>query len=135
MVVQIGKDKVVKIKKNISRKICRELQSHSYETGGIIGVNSEGVICEFQIDDIYRPCIHEYYPNVEFLNRIINSEWSKRDIRFVGFVHSHLNNDKLSRQDYIYGKRILDNNKMLNFLLLGIVNLSSYSPNIKWWVI
>ncbi len=134
MVVRIGKDKKICIKKDVLDQICNTLRKYRYETGGIIGSDSREVISCFQFDRIAKSCLHEYYPNISFLNNIINRIWSKSDIEFIGFVHSHLNNDDLSPQDIKYAQEILTVNDNMDYILIGVINLN-VNNNIKWYIV
>lgn len=133
MVVQIGADNSIQIKNDVYNEICHTLRKYPYETGGIIGTDERGVITAFQFDKIQNMALYEYCPNTEFLNKVINGRWNKRNINFIGFVHSHLHNSECSRQDVEYARQILKTNKHINSLLLGIFNLEINS--IKWTVI
>ena len=135
MVVQIGKDNTIRINRDVLDEIFLSIKQYNYETGGIIGVNKRGVITVFQFDKSHSSCPFEYSPNVDFLNQIINGKWANEEIEFVGFVHSHLNNDKVSLQDIIYCRRILKKNSRLSSILIGIINLSEKNSIIKWYIV
>lgn len=134
MVAQTGKDNLIKIKKEVLKKICSTLKKYHYETGGIIGTDENGVISAFQFDKITAPRLYEYCPNTMFLDNIINNEWAKSDINFIGFVHSHLNNAVLSPQDIKYARKILAENDSIKEIVIGVINLNA-NNNIKWYMI
>ena len=69
-----------------------------------------------------------------FLDNIINNEWAKSDINFIGFVHSHLNNAVLSPQDIKYALKILAENDSIKEIVIGVINLNA-NNNIKWYMI
>ncbi len=123
MAVLIGKDNTIQIKKDVLAEIFQEIKQYNYETGGIIGVNKKGVISAFKFDENLSSNQFEYCPNVDFLNQVINEKWAKQNIKFVGFVHSHLHNDTLSMQDVIYARDILKENCCLENIIIGIINL------------
>jgi len=133
MVVQIGADNSIQIKNDVYNEICHTLRKYPYETGGIIGTDERGVITAFQFDNIQNMSLYEYCPNTEFLNKVINDRWDKKNIKFIGFVHSHLHNSECSPQDVEYARQILKANRQINSILLGIVSLESNS--IKWVLI
>ena len=135
MVVQIGKDKIIRIEDDIFSSICNTLKRFQFETGGIIGANEHGVISVFQFDDIKKPRYYEYYPNINFLNKIINEEWQSNKITFAGFVHSHLHNSEISKQDIEYARQIIESNIFLKYILIGIVDLSVEKNKIQWTVV
>lgn len=135
MAVRIGKDNTLQIKRDVLDEIFLSIKKYNYETGGIIGVNESGVVSAFQFDETLSSNPFEYCPNVDFLNQVINEKWANEDIEFVGFVHSHLNNDKVSIQDIIYCRRILKKNSRLSSILIGIINLSEKNSIIKWYIV
>lgn len=133
MAVQIGKDKTIRIKRDVLNEIFLSIKQYDYETGGIIGINESGIISAFQFDETYSSNPFEYCPNVDFLNQAINEEWANENIEFIGFVHSHLNNCEISKQDIKYARQILANNKCFDAILLGIVDLSKKLNFIRWY--
>lgn len=135
MVVQIGKDNTIQIKKDVLNEIFLLIKQHNYETGGIIGVNKKGVISAFQFDETLSSNPFEYCPNVDFLNQVINKKWTKQNIKLVGFVHSHLHNDTLSNQDVIYAREILKENSCLNNILIGIINLDENKNHMEMYLL
>ena len=124
----------LKITKRINTEICRLIKSVRFESGGIIGIDKNGTICEFQYDNPLSNNIYEYYPNTSFLNSIINESWAKKGIAFTGFVHSHPNNSDISPADINYACKIIELNGM-DSILIGIVNLSVKTEVIKWYIV
>ena len=135
MVVRIGKDNTIQIQKDVLNEIFLSIRKYNYEMGGIIGVNKRGAISAFQFDETLSSNPFEYRPNVDFLNQVINEEWAKQNIEFVGFVHSHLNNDDLSLQDIIYARDILKENCFLENILIGIINLSVKENQMEMYLL
>lgn len=135
MDVQIGRDKSLFLSKITHLQICSEIKKYPYESGGIIGTNSKGIITSFEFDKPYVISKHEYYPNISFLKNIINDKWLESKTAFVGFVHSHLHNYKISQQDIKYAREILTVNSFLNDILIGIINLSDNVDLVKWYLI
>ncbi len=135
MAVQIGKDNTIYIQKDILDKIFLSIKQYNYETGGIIGVNKEGVIFAFQFDETQSLNPFDYCPNVDFLNQVINEKWTKQNIEFVGFVHSHLHNDTLSMQDIIYARDILKENSCLANILIGVINLCESDNQMEMYLV
>ena len=43
MAVQIGKDKTMKMNEDVFNEICTTLKKYRYETGGIIGIDENGI--------------------------------------------------------------------------------------------
>ena len=132
MAVQIGKDNTLRIKEDVFNKICKTLKRYHYETGGIVGIDENGVISEFQFDDIQNPKMYEYWPNIKFLNRVINKEWKENNITFGGFIHSHLHNCEISQNDIKYARSILESNTNINNILIGVLDLSKNMNEITW---
>ena len=131
MVVQIGAGKL-KIQEKLNIEICRLLKSVWFESGGIIGIDKNGLICEFQYDNPISYNCFEYRPNTEFLNKIINYDWSEKEISFAGFVHSHPHNSIISDADIKYAQKIMKANEMKN-ILMGILDLSINETSIIWY--
>lgn len=127
MAVQTGINNIIHIRRETLDEMFSLIKRQAYETGGIIGVDDGGIISAFQFDKTCNSSPFEYCPNVDFLDRVINKKWAKRNIEFVGFVHSHLNNSEVSRQDIDYSRDTLRTNKHLNYIILGIVDLSKKS--------
>lgn len=132
MAVQTGPDK---IRKTIYEQICKHIRQYRFETGGIIGVNEQRIICDFRFDNIISPAKYEYLPNTHYLNEIINSVWMEKNISFVGFVHSHLHTDNISQQDINYVREILKVNSFLEHILVGVINLEDKDDCIRWFLI
>ena len=76
------------IVKDVYQYICNSVPSVPPEIGGILG-SMDGVICKCQIDLGHpKSCGCFYSPNVDILNRTINS-WKKDGIHFNGLFHTH----------------------------------------------
>lgn len=134
MAVRIGKDNTIQIKTDVAAEILKKIKHCKYETGGIVGVNG-GVITAFQFDKTHSSNRFEYCPNVDFLDQVINKKWAKENIEFAGFVHSHLNNCVISRQDIKYAGSILKMNICYNRILVGVVDLSKETNEILWYFV
>lgn len=128
----IGKNNIY-ISDTVLSEMCNTISKYPRETGGIIGVNTSGEIIAFQFDQQSNLDLYEYHPDVNFLNEVINKKWAEKDIKFVGFVHSHMHNDALSQQDLVYAKEILNANEFLSDITLGIINLNSEKIRVKWY--
>ena len=135
MAVRIGRDNTIQIKRDVLDEICLSIKPYKYETGGIIGINESGIISDFQFDETYSSNPFEYSPNVDFLNQVINGEWANKNIAFVGFVHSHLNNDTLSMQDVVYARDILKENSCLANILIGVINLDENKNYVEMYLV
>lgn len=96
----------------ISHRVLDELLSSipcaPPETGGILGGKS-GTVSTYAIDlglDTFDNYDH-YYPNVKYLNQIIN-DWAKQGISFYGVFHSHFpGGEQLSLRDKKYISHIM----------------------------
>lgn len=135
MAVLIGKDNTIQIKRGVLDEICLSLKQYKYETGGIMGMNKEGVISAFQFDKTLSCNPYEYRPNVDFLSQVINEKWTEQHIEFAGFVHSHLNNDTLSMQDVIYARDILKENSCLENIIIGVINLDENKNYVEMYLV
>ncbi len=134
MVVQTGQDKKIHIKEEIFGKICASISKNRYETGGIIGINSRGIVCAFQLDHITTAYPYEYRTNTRFLNDVIE-RWAKVGITFAGIVHSHMHNNCISREDIEYAREILKANEFMKDIIMGIIDLSGEAEYIEWYLI
>ena len=132
MDVQTGKDNEILIEGEVLSEICQILSRYPYETGGIVGANENGIITTFQFDKTHTSSLFEYCPNIEFLNQVINENWTKQNIEFVGFVHSHPHNGCISKKDIEYAKQILRENRELDSILIGVFDLSKKTQTVKW---
>ncbi|MBQ8764963.1 MAG: hypothetical protein IJZ12_03480 [Clostridia bacterium] len=135
MAVRIGKDSTIYIQKDVLDKIFLSIKIYNYETGGIMGVDKNGVISAFQYDETQSLNPFEYCPNVKFLNQVISEKWANQNIEFVGFMHSHLNNTVLSLQDVIYARDILKQNRCLKNIVIGVINLGENKNHMKLYLI
>lgn len=127
------------MRKNIYTEFMRSIGCGHPEKGGIIGADKNNIISAFSFDPHPKESsLHSYIPNVDYLNMIINSAWSANDIKFAGFVHSHINNDTISDEDIKYMRKILGVLKEYRYVHLGIVNVKSNtlkSDNAVWYTI
>lgn len=80
---------MMKIKKDVFKKIASTVGTAKPETGGALGIKN-GVVCEFYFDENSTRYDGEYSPNTDDINSKL-IEWSKRDIDFAGIIHSHPN--------------------------------------------
>lgn len=80
----------MKVKKAVIDMINNDISDMPPEIGGIMGSHNNDLIDEIVIDQPYqvnvRPC--SYYPNVDFLNQIIDG-WQENNICFMGIFHTH----------------------------------------------
>ena len=134
MDVLTGANKPISIKKDVYYEICCLLKEHHYESGGIIGMKNDEV-AKFQFDSFASKKLFEYYPNTDFLEKIINESWSQNEVSFAGIVHSHLHNDNISQQDILYSRRIIEANRSITELRMGIVDLSKQNDLIRWYLV
>jgi len=131
MAVQTGINNIIHFRRETLDEMFSLIKRQAYETGGIIGVDDGGIISAFQFDKTCNSSPFEYCPNVDFLDRVINKKWAKRNIEFVGFVHSHLNNCEISQQDIEYARNILEENSCLESILIGVINLGENKNHME----
>lgn len=106
------------IKKTVFTKIDKFFSTSKLEQGGIIGIKRD-VIFSFEEDIAPRFNSRKiYYPNTDYLERII-AKWETDRIIFGGMIHSHNINPSPSNEDIQYIQDILSIN-CLSELLLGI---------------
>lgn len=88
------------------------------ETGGILGVDGNGVVTKFYPDVTGVTTENNYIPDVNKLNEIIR-EWATEGIAFVGFVHTHPKGAaQLSSCDVSYAKKIKETCALPEILML-----------------
>ncbi|MBQ7400021.1 MAG: hypothetical protein IJW06_06165 [Clostridia bacterium] len=117
--------KGVLIKKTLFDTIISELSCLDYEKGGILGQKVRGQIDEFFLDALPKSAsISSYTPDIDVLEKTINSVWKHRGITFCGFVHSHINTSYASQADIDFIRRFCKVNCLDEFML-GIVNSKS----------
>lgn len=132
MDVQTGADKHIFIDGKITNKICKNLSKYNYETGGVLG-STNNTIVEFEFDKYSSHELYEYYPTTTFLEKIINEVWKRKNVSFIGIVHSHLHNNEISHQDIAYCREIIKANDSLEELIMGILDLSDEHNSIRWY--
>lgn len=80
----------MQIYREIYENIISNLPERPPEIGGILGKNSDNIICKTVVDrgmeNRFKQC--SYVPNVDKLNGQIK-DWEKQDIEFVGIFHTH----------------------------------------------
>ena len=113
----------LRITKVVLREIERTVGSFPAETGGVLGGNLEtGLISHFYYDVTARQTGSEYSPDHVTLNQLLKGDWNPRDIRLLGFVHSHPPGvTKPSAGDLRYARVLLDGLTELDRLELPIV--------------
>lgn len=123
---------MIYIKKNIKDKIINTIGKNKIESGGIIGIKENCIVSFFFDKKICKE--GQYTPSVRRLNKIIK-KWSKDNVMFVGFVHSHPNGyNRPSSDDFVYAEKILENNKFIDYLLFPIVTIVDSKINIDYYL-
>lgn len=133
MDVQIGADEPLWINRHLICEICTCIKHDEYETGGIIGVDEDGIIKKFQFDKNSSKDLYEYYPNTVFLEYVVNTIWANDNIKLAGIIHSHFNNDEISQQDIYYAREIIKANSCFPSIIIGIINQRNIRDEIKWY--
>lgn len=112
--------KKIEMSEETQQRIQEFVGNHRAERGGILGSDPDGVIRHFVPDPTARCTAGAYDPDIEEMNRQI-SQWKTKNIRFVGFVHSHPPGFKrLSGADEDYAAKILAAFKSLDRLCLPL---------------
>lgn len=104
----------------ISEDVYEQIRRSLYlpEMGGILGIDKNKIITEFYFDSTGTNLKYQYIPDVDRLNEVIY-EWSLRNVKFIGFVHSHPSNKtELSLVDVKYAKKIKYYCKMNKIVML-----------------
>lgn len=115
----------MRITEDVFCQIKKTLGTMKPEQGGILGISNDSDLIDTFVHDKTAKVGHsEYNPNVFFLNDIINNQWSKNNIDFCGFVHSHPSqSNMLSDADIEYAIRIMKEFD-LAYLYMPLVNSS-----------
>ena len=123
------------IKGNDKQKLLGKFNSKNKEQGGIIGADNAGHICKFYIEkNTSNNTNHSYIPNTKALEKIINKDWASKNIRFIGFVHSHLYNKNISDEDIYFCREFIKMNE-IESVLCGIVCYEHDNKMILWYLI
>lgn len=110
------------IQETVIENIFSTIASSAPEQGGILGCDTNGVICDFHQDINHEGDLYCYVPNIEHLNDWIENVWEPRMISYSGMVHSHLPDiPYLSEADYRYAETILSENPDLEHVVLLLV--------------
>lgn len=126
----------LQIKSYTYKQLLNALSNKKTEQGGIIGCSKENVIDNFYFDKSpVNSSISSYTPNAKVLTEIINVKWAKKNIRFIGMIHSHLINKELSEEDIEFARDVLNSSTELNFIIMGICQLdySYVQKGIAWY--
>ena len=113
----------LRISRQVLAAIHETIGSHSAEHGGMLGGTYEdGIVTEYYFDQTARRSGAAYSPDTDSVNRLLKEEWNPRNVRLLGFVHSHPPGIRqLSSGDLKYAERILQNIPELDALLLPLV--------------
>ena len=84
------------------------------ESGGLLGSTNNLEITEYFFDK--ESSLNEYVPDVDKLNKVL-TEWTYKNICFVGIIHSHVTKKDLSTADIIYARSILSINNLERIIM------------------
>lgn len=105
----------------VEDKIKNQLNRYDYETGVYIGAKA-GMISYFFFDEGVRQADKlMYVPNITKINSELK-RWYDEGVGFIGFIHSHIDNDILSYADLNFAKNILVSNG-INEIYMGVLNM------------
>ena len=116
--------KVFQITKSTYDDILKAITNKKPEQGGIIGGSKGTIIDNFYYDE--KPTfsnISSYIPNAGKLNEIINDVWKRKNVKFIGMIHSHLINNGISDEDIDFARAILGSSSEMEYVLMGICGL------------
>lgn len=127
-------DPTFRIAPQTYRDILNAIANKQPEHGGILGCSREGVIDTFYYDESpISSTARSYVPNGKALSEIVNTEWRKNAVRFIGLIHSHWMNGDLSEQDLAFARELIAASA-LKFLLMGVCVLDhSCAPTQILW--
>lgn len=111
-------DKILnyRIDKTVLENIQKSLRIP--ETGGILGIDENGIVTKFYYDSTGITSKLRYIPDVKKLNTVIEN-WTTEGVSFVGFVHTHPKGaEKLSELDIEYAEKIKAQCSLSEILML-----------------
>ncbi len=115
------------LEKSVYDEIQEHIALYPAERGGILGIRN-GCISKFYYDSSAICSFNEYIPDTVNLDLVIDA-WSKIDIDFIGFVHSHTPNRKtLSPSDIEYAVKVLEVFDELPYLIIGVIGENKSFP-------
>lgn len=93
------------------------------ETGGMLGGDLKtGRVTHFYFDEVGECNGAAYAPDIASLNKLLKDDWNQKNVRLLGFVHSHPRDFyRPSVGDEEYANNILASNPELPALLVPIV--------------
>lgn len=126
---------MLKIDKTLLNNIKEMFLNKDYEQGFLLGCSS----CLEQLEHCYYvPTVcanrHFYKPDVCVANEAIK-QWSKQDICFCGFIHSHvIEKYELSINDVVFAKRLFSAYN-LPMMWFGIGVCVGFEVKIHFYII
>lgn len=113
----------VRVRTDVLQAIYNALGTRRAECGGMLGGDATaGVITRFWFDEKGARSGATYSPSVADANRVIDEDWAKEEVRFLGFAHSHPPFLRtLSGGDERYIRHILEARRSLPRLLVPII--------------
>lgn len=118
------------IAQEIKSEIENTIGALRYESGGLIGSSDGRVIDNFYFDLECNGSINEYLPNVRSLQCVLK-EWHVNNIVFLGVIHSHAFDSKLSDKDVLMARKIIETNEQIDSLLMPVFTLKN--QRITWY--
>lgn len=116
------------IRDSVLQDILKCADTKPPESGGIIGINNNGIVCDYYHDfGIKTDRMCRYAPNTVVLNQVIAS-WKEMMIRIGGLYHTHyFGVSTLSKNDMNYISKILMSMPSnVNFLYFPLVVVPQY---------
>lgn len=120
------------IEEYIQQDIINTIGNRFCESGGLLGSSKDGVIDSYYFDEGKINLTDKYVPKVETMN-VVLEEWSERNIKFIGIIHSHLEDAAISSKDIIMARKILAINDSLESVLMPVYTLKD--KKIRWYEI
>ena len=105
---------IIYVDKKVVQQIKATICTQSMESGGILGIK-DGVVSVFYEDKNADVSYGSYQPDIVSCEKVINDEWSKSDVSFCGFVHTHRMDMKPSEADIQYYRTILESMRDIGY--------------------
>jgi bacterioferritin-associated ferredoxin len=105
----------IDMSKAVFDRIEETIGTYRAETGAILGAAGDCVDTFYFDKAPNGRSGASYTPNHSAINRVLSEDWSKREVVYMGAVHSHpIGIDRPSGGDHVYAQRLLDHLKQFD---------------------
>ena len=130
-----GDDDRLRIAPGVLAQIEATIGSLPPETGGVLGVDRDGVISAFRFDHVAATTMATYAPTISMVNAE-RRHLEARGGNFCGFVHSHPSRmARVSHYDLSYAQELLQKAKVDEIALPIVVPREHGRPAVIAWYV